>query len=244
MLENLVIQEKLAFNARNSCIDARKPSDYIDGMDTIHTRIRAAREAKGFSMEQLAALVGVKAWQTVQQWENGNTAPARKRLSIVAKVLEKTPDFLLNGVEEPSALLTEDHAGVPLVDAKASAGRGELVFSTDVAKVLMFRRDFLSKSGAKPEDVVAFPVKGDSMVDAHIVDGSVVIANRKMIEPLEKRFYVMWLRRRLWVKQLVKKDGRWFARSHNAASASDYPDIEIDIDDRIVGRAFWVGFSL
>lgn len=148
--------------------------------------------------------------------------------------LEKFPDS-----EDES-----EHARVPLIDAKASAGKGEIIFSDDVAKFLMFRRDFLSKSGAKPEDVVAFPIKGDSMVDAHIVDGAIVIANRKMTEPLERRFYVMWIRRRLWVKQLVKKDGRWFARSHNSSKPNDYPDIEIGIDDRIVGRAFWCGFSL
>lgn len=136
----------------------------------------------------------------------------------------------------------DDHAGVKMIDAKASAGQGSLVFSTDVLKTLMFRRDFLAKNGAKPEDVIAFPVKGDSMVDAHITDGSVVIANLKKTEPLSKRFYVLWLDGELFVKQLVQKGGRWYARSHN--QAKDYPDIEIDIDDRIVGRAFWCGFSL
>ena len=192
-------------------------------------------------MEDLAALVGVKAWQTVQQWENSGTAPSRKRLPMVAKVLGKTQEFLLNGVE-PLPPETDDHAGVKMIDAKASAGQGSLVFSTDVLKTLMFRRDFLEKNGAKPDDVIAFSVKGDSMVDAHITDGSVVIANLKKTEPISKRFYVLWLDGELFVKQLVQKAGRWYARSHN--QAKDYPDIEIDIDDRIVGRAFWVGFSL
>ena len=151
---------------------------------------------------------------------------------------------VIDGIAEvatPTEAETE-HAGVRLIDAKASAGTGSLVFSTDVLRTLMFRRDFLAKNGAKPEDVIAFPVKGDSMVDAHIVDGSVVVANMKKTEPMSKRFYVLWLDGELFVKQLVQKGGRWYARSHN--QVKDYPDIEIDIDDRIVGRAFWCGFSL
>src|SRR5690606_21333019 len=38
----------------------------------------------------------------------------------------------------------EDHAPIRLVDAKASAGKGQLVFSDDASKVLMFRRDWLA----------------------------------------------------------------------------------------------------
>lgn len=53
----------------------------------IHDRIKKARADKGLSMEQLAAAVGVKSWQTIQQWENGKTAPSRKRMEIVASVL-------------------------------------------------------------------------------------------------------------------------------------------------------------
>ncbi|WP_368647790.1 helix-turn-helix transcriptional regulator [Castellaniella ginsengisoli] len=139
----------------------------------------------------------------------------------------------------------EDHAPIRLVDAKASAGKGQLVFSDDASKVLMFRRDWLAKNDAKPETTLAFEVDGNSMVDLHIIDGSVVLANRKKTEPVSKRVYVVWIDGKLYVKQLVKKDGMWWARSHNAAEADDYPDILIqDLDDRVVGRAFWCGFGL
>lgn len=137
-----------------------------------------------------------------------------------------------------------DHAPVQLIDAKASAGHGSIVFSTDETKHLMFRRDFLLKNSAKPEDVIAFPVTGKSMVDMHIIDKSVVIANKKKKEPINKRIYVLWIDGELFVKQLIQKDGSWFARSHNKEHADEYPDIQIDIDDRIVGRVFWCGFSI
>ncbi|MDS1142415.1 LexA family transcriptional regulator [Pusillimonas sp. SM2304] len=209
-------------------------------MTTIHDRIKSARVAKGFSMEKVAELVGVKAWQTVQQWENGGTAPKRKRLEKVAEVLDVTVDHLLQGAAPDG-----EHAPVKMIDAKASAGKGRVVFSSDVSKLLMFRKDWLRKNGAKADEVLAFPVSGVSMIDLHIPDGSVVLADTAQKEPIPKRLYVLWIDGELFVKQLVKVGDAWHARSHNAAEADTYPDIPIEnMDDRIVGRAFWCGFGL
>ncbi|MFU1907776.1 helix-turn-helix domain-containing protein, partial [Bordetella avium] len=65
-------------------------------MSTIHQRIKQLREQRQLSMEQLAELVGVS-WQTVQQWENGKTAPKRARLEAVAKALMTTVEYLAMG---------------------------------------------------------------------------------------------------------------------------------------------------
>lgn len=77
-------------------------ADSIAGMN-IHRRIRERRTELGLSMEALAALVGVRAWQTVQQWEreDGGTAPKRERLQQVAKALRTTPEYLLFGSPAP-----------------------------------------------------------------------------------------------------------------------------------------------
>lgn len=69
-------------------------------MDTIHTRIKAARNELGLSMEQMAEQLGLAAWQTVQQWENGNTAPSRRRLPKVAELLGVTQEYLLSGTRD------------------------------------------------------------------------------------------------------------------------------------------------
>lgn len=70
---------------------------------TIHKRIKEKRQALGLSMEELATRVGVKAWQTVQQWEKeeGGTAPKRDRLFAVAHALKTTPEYLLFGESVP-----------------------------------------------------------------------------------------------------------------------------------------------
>lgn len=69
-------------------------------MSTIHELIRSGRERKGWSMERLAAEVskaeGLKkplSWQTVQQWENGNSAPRRDRMMTVMEVLGVAPSY-------------------------------------------------------------------------------------------------------------------------------------------------------
>jgi transcriptional regulator with XRE-family HTH domain len=71
---------------------------------SIHEQIKRRREAKGWSHATLAAKVseleGAKkplAWQTVQQWENGGSAPKRTRLGYVAKALGCTESDLLFG---------------------------------------------------------------------------------------------------------------------------------------------------
>jgi transcriptional regulator with XRE-family HTH domain len=71
---------------------------------SIHEEIKRRREARGWSHHQLAAEVsrlegGTKtlAWQTVQQWENGSTAPKRTRMAHVAAALGCTVEELMGG---------------------------------------------------------------------------------------------------------------------------------------------------
>ena len=54
-------------------------------------------------MEDLAAAVGLRSWQSVQQWENGKTAPNRNRLGRVAKALKTTNEYLVSGVSATRA---------------------------------------------------------------------------------------------------------------------------------------------
>lgn len=68
---------------------------------SIHEAIKAYRLALGWSHERLAAEVSKReglpkplAWQTVQQWENAKSAPARKRLPFVADALGISVDEL------------------------------------------------------------------------------------------------------------------------------------------------------
>lgn len=94
-------------------------------MTTIHTRIKQRREALGLTMKALADMVGVAAWQTIQQWEREDgTAPKRERLAAVAKALQTTPEELLFGSEqsEPATAPQEDNDAELSIQA-VSVGR-------------------------------------------------------------------------------------------------------------------------
>lgn len=72
-------------------------------MSTIHARIHKKRLAANLSMKQLAEAVGLRSWQTVQQWENGKTAPNRGRIEKVASALNTTVGYLQSGSDTPIA---------------------------------------------------------------------------------------------------------------------------------------------
>lgn len=181
-------------------------------------------------------------------WFKGDNAADLDTCLKIAPLLRVNHQWLFDGTgaKEPpaNAHLDEHHAPIPMIDAKASAGRGQVVCSDDVTKELMFRRDWLSKKGAKPDRVLAFTVDGTSMIDAHIPDGSVVLANTSRQEPISGKFFVLWIDGELFVKELVRTGEGWIARSHNTAEADRYPDIGIEIDHRIVGQVFWCGFEM
>lgn len=72
---------------------------------SIHEEIKRRRLDLGLSLQQLAAAVsrlegGAKAlsWQTVQQWENGTSAPKRTRMAHVAVALGCSVEELMGGV--------------------------------------------------------------------------------------------------------------------------------------------------
>ncbi|WP_099750445.1 S24 family peptidase [Bordetella bronchiseptica] len=148
------------------------------------------------------------------------------------------------GIEASLSNPDADHALVHMVDAKASAGRGTIVFAGDATKELMFRQDWLLKNGAKPEDVLAFEIEGDSMIDMHIVPGSVVLVNRKKVDPVNRKLFMLWHDGELYIKQLIKHGDQWLARSHNAEHTAKYPDFPLTASTKIEGRLFWCGFGL
>ena len=61
--------------------------------------IKELRKGKGLTQEQVSELVGVSL-QTVRRWEWGETMPNSKLLSDLAKVLDTTPERLLDSNTE------------------------------------------------------------------------------------------------------------------------------------------------
>lgn len=73
----------------------------------IGQRIREAREALGFSQEQLADSLGIS-FQSVQQWETGKTTPRATRMRKLATVLGKSPTWIQFGVGPSDSTKIDD----------------------------------------------------------------------------------------------------------------------------------------
>lgn len=71
----------------------------------IGNRIRQAREAKGWSQEDVAKIVNLSP-STVSQWENGGQRIKIDTLAVVAQALECSVDWLLYGKERVEKLDT------------------------------------------------------------------------------------------------------------------------------------------
>lgn len=72
------------------------------------TRLGEVRKTKGLSQQELAALAKVH-YTNIGRYERGEANPASDILNRIAKVLEVSPDFLMNGtLHDKSAEAIED----------------------------------------------------------------------------------------------------------------------------------------
>lgn len=219
-------------------------------MSTIHERIKRLRENSGLSMEALAALLSLKSWQTIQQWENGKTAPKRSRVDDVARVLNTTSEYILfgdtqaqtsNEVKEPPAANESEFTNIRRFDLRASAGEGRLVFDYDALEPFKIRSDFLKKNGASEKNTFFMTAKGDSM-EPIIPDGADVLVVENGHEIINGKVYVFFLNKNIYIKSLSKTEGGIVALSYNHA----YDPMFIGPKDsfKIIGRAIMCSFVL
>ncbi len=81
----------------------------LDERITLAARIESARMRAGLSQAQLARRMGIER-QSVQQWENGETAPRQSRLTKLAQVLGVNAQWLLTG--EPGGQIEDVELGI------------------------------------------------------------------------------------------------------------------------------------
>lgn len=79
-----------------------------------------------------------------------------------------------------------------------------------------------------PEASYLIRVKGDSMIDAGVLSGDIVIVDKSNRNPSEHEMAVCELNGEYTLKQVMKVDGRMFLVPANTA----YPKIEVKEDDR------------
>lgn len=229
----------------------------------INQRIKAAREAKGWSMEQLAKRVSeiegaskVLAWQTVQQWEKaGGTAPKMKRLEAVASALDTDVMTLLGQrsahanqvVEATSQVATAflpgfEQLSIPLLANSGSMGPGEDQLHDEVVVGRLTVSPHWVQRTIKPltklENLRFIHGYGDSM-DPTFADGDILLVDIGVQEPKIDGVYVLEANDRIYIKRVRQRINGEFEIS------SDNPTVKtVDVLDgsapvAVRGRVVW-----
>ncbi len=215
---------------RNSCGDARLPSEYSSPMDDIHKRIKAKRLEKGLSMQQLATAVGLKGWQSVQQWEKpddeGGTAPRRDKLQKVADALGVTAEWLQFGAPAPEnrdqarqVVHLRDEVEIPRFDARASMGPGAIIPENDtIVEFVRVTKSWIREAlptFTSMSNLALMPAHGDSMEES-FSDGDLLWIDTGVCEVKIDAVYVLALNDQLYVKRLQRRpDGSILMISDN-----------------------------
>lgn len=100
-------------------------------------RLKATRELRGWSQRELATMCGFGEKQ-IWRYENGNSDPSAEHLTVIAKALEVSTDYLVGLVDEPHKVWEGEEELTAIERKLVNAVRGgriveALKFITDLA---------------------------------------------------------------------------------------------------------------
>lgn len=95
---------------------------YTDEYATLGDRLAAAREAAGFTHNELAQRLGVRS-KTLRDWENDSTEPRANRVQMLAALLGVSLRWLLTGVGSD---VTPPGSGLEELDPQLKSNLAEL----------------------------------------------------------------------------------------------------------------------
>lgn len=138
-------------------------------------KIRLLRHQRGMTLEEVGDACGVGK-STVRKWECGQIANMRRdKIALVAKALGVTPAYLM-GWDDSPALPTTPTNIVPIrrhtVPLLGEIAAGQPIYADEEHDLCV----------AVDDDIrcdFALRVRGDSMIDAGIYDGDVVLVRQQ-----------------------------------------------------------------
>lgn len=178
-------------------------------MNDIGKRITQARERAELTKSGLARRLKVTP-QSVQDWENGATAPRAERLNEMAKVLDVPLHWLAFGEGEAVAIVNKQLSvvAVPLLEASVSAGNGDYAATTAISMIELNREWInrnLAVSGAGA--LRLYPVRGDSMSPS-LLNGDTILIDTGVTSLVDDGIYALRIEDGLFVKRLQRFPGR------------------------------------
>lgn len=167
-------------------------------------RLNTALKKKNISQTKLVELTGLNK-SAISSYLNGKYEPKRDAVEIMAKTLDVSPTWLA-GFDVPMDAETPYYNSetgiltIPFITQKISAGPGEEELPDECLEVRSI--DILASmaKGISKKVLTAAEVKGDSMIEANIYPGDIVIFARGRIEG--DGIYVLALAGDVLVKRL------------------------------------------
>lgn len=209
--------------------------------------IRATRKAKGLTLEQLAHAVETDSGN-LSRLERGVQGGSQELLTKIMAALDlhiadgSDGSMAAKNKEQWLAPSDKDYAIIRQYSAIGECGGGYLNDHVELSDGLAFKREWLARKNAKPENLAVMYGSGTSM-EPYIFDGDVVLFDRSDTEPKHRQVYIV---RRpddsVSIKRLIQQlSGDWVIKSDNP----DYADEKVSADTiheiPFVGRVIWRG---
>ena len=143
----------------------------------MNKKIKNRRRELCLTMNEVAQKVGVSE-ATISRWESGDIANMRRdKIVLLAKALQVTPAFIMGWEEETEDIPKHDNIiqitkkRVPLLGSIAC---GEPILANEDVELYV-------ECGADIQADFALHCKGDSMINARILDGDIVFIRKQNI---------------------------------------------------------------
>lgn len=190
--------------------------------------LKKYRQMRNFSLEVLGEKIGVQK-KTVQRYEKGEIKIDMNRLSDMADALGVDMPRLLEGTESFLGIKPDDTSLVKLpIVGKISCGNGMLAFEE------IEGYEYTPASWLNGGDYFYLRAQGDSMINARISDGDLVLI-RRQTEVEDGEIAAVLIEDSVYLKRVYVRDNALILQSENPA----YPPIVADSKKgtmRIIGK--------
>lgn len=133
----------------------------------IGERIKSRRNEMGLTLKEVADKIGVKD-ATVQRYESGNIKTLKQEtIGKLAEVLHVNPSYLMGWDELPNNVTPL--CDLPMIPVVGDIAAGSPILADE--NII----DYIPTNISNPQDYFYLRVRGDSMINAEITDGSDVM---------------------------------------------------------------------
>lgn len=185
------------------------------------SKLRKLRAKMGWTQEELGEKIGVGK-SSISEWESGNKFPRMTKVEMLCDLFNVPLEYF---TEDENDRLT-GMVNIPIYGS-VSCGNGTVVFEDLIGYIETPREN------VRGGEYFYMRAKGDSMVNAHIPDGALLLV-RKQPDVEDGQIAVVAVGDEVVLKRVFRRDGLVFLQSENP----DYPPIiKSEKDDvRIVGK--------